>query len=259
MTTTECPAATSRSSAATSFATSAKCRPVVGSSNRNSVRPGRPCVARAGVDELGRELQPLRLAARQRRHGLPERQVLEPDVDERLQARAHGVVAREVVERLGDRHLEHVGDRLRHAALPKRELHLEHLAAIAAAVALGAAQIDVAQELHLDVLEAVAGARGATPVPGVEAERPGRVAALARERLGGEQLAGSARARRRSSRDSSASCGRSALGRRARRRRASRSPRCSECAPGGVLRLAEQLRAGRCRARPRRASTCRSR
>ena len=70
-----------------------------------------------GVDELGRELQPLRLAARQRRHGLPKRQVLEPDVDERLQAHPHGVVAGEVVERLRDRHLEHVGDRLRHATL----------------------------------------------------------------------------------------------------------------------------------------------
>ena len=96
MTTTECPAATSRSSAATSFATSAKCRPVVGSSNRNSVRrlPRRPFRRPAArLDELGRELQPLRLAARQRRHGLPERQVLEPDVDERLQALAHGVVA----------------------------------------------------------------------------------------------------------------------------------------------------------------------
>ena len=160
MTTTECPAATRRSSAATSFATSAKCRPVVGSSNRNSVRPS----SRRASDELGRELQPLRLAARQRRHGLPERQVLEPDVDERLQARAHVVVAREVVERVGDRHLEHVGDRLRLAPGRKRELHLEHLAAVAAAVALGAAQIDVAQELHLDVLEAVAGARGAAAV-----------------------------------------------------------------------------------------------
>ena len=213
MTTTECPAATRRSSAATSFATSAKCKPVVGSSNRNNVRP-----LAAGVDELGRELEPLRLAARQRRHGLPERQVLEPDVDERLQAHPHGVVAGEVVERLRDRHLEHVGDRLRHAALPKCELHLEHLAAIAPAIALGAAQIDVAQELHLDVLEAVAGAHGATPVPRVEAERRrpcnGARARAARRRT----VAGSARARRRSSQDSSASCGRSALDRRARRR-----------------------------------------
>ena len=80
---------------------------------RRLVEEEQRAALRAGVGELGRELQPLRLAARQRRHRLPQRQVLEPDVDERLQPLAHGGVLREVVERLGDRHLEHVGDRLR--------------------------------------------------------------------------------------------------------------------------------------------------
>src|SRR5262249_60220899 len=71
----------------------------------------------------------------------------------------------------------------------ERHLHGERLGAVALAVALRAAQIDVAQELHLDVLEAVARARGTAAVAGVEAERAGRVLALARERLGREQLA----------------------------------------------------------------------
>src|SRR5262249_57417891 len=71
----------------------------------------------------------------------------------------------------------------------ERHLHGERLGAVALAVALRAAQVHVAQELHLDVVEAVARACGAAPVAGVEAERAGRVLALARERVGCEQLA----------------------------------------------------------------------
>src|SRR5690606_20935644 len=57
------------------------------------------------------------------------------------------------------------------------------------AVALAAAQIHVAQELHLDVLEAVAVASRAAAVAGVEAERACRIPTLARERLRREELA----------------------------------------------------------------------
>ena len=78
---------------------SSKCRPVVGSSNRNSVpllRDG--CWLAAGLRRLGQEageLQALRLAARQRRHRLAELHVLEADVDDRLQHAQHlAVVAR---------------------------------------------------------------------------------------------------------------------------------------------------------------------
>ena len=66
---------------------------------------------------------------------------------------------------------------------------LEDLAAITPAVAVGAAQVHVRQELHLDVLEAVAAADRTAAIAGVEAEGADRVAALLRERLGGEQLA----------------------------------------------------------------------
>ena len=62
-------------------------------------------------------------------------------------------------------------------------LELEHLVAVARAVAVRAAQVHVGQELHLDVLEAVAAAGGAAAVAGVEAERAGGVAALLRRRL----------------------------------------------------------------------------
>ena len=57
---------------------------------------------------------------------------------------------------------------------------LEDLGAEALAVAVRAAQVDVGEELHLDVLEAVAAAGRAAAVAGVEAEGAGGVAALLR-------------------------------------------------------------------------------
>src|SRR4029079_4209636 len=57
------------------------------------------------------ELEPLRLAAGQRWNRLPEPQVIEPDIDERLQHRIDVAVAVEERARLGHRHLEDVGDR----------------------------------------------------------------------------------------------------------------------------------------------------
>ena len=65
----------------------------------------------------------------------------------------------------------------RAAAAPGgEEPHLEHLRAEAPAVAVGAAQVHVAQELHLDVLEAAAAAGRAPAVARVEAEGARRVA-----------------------------------------------------------------------------------
>src|SRR5205085_5426807 len=117
-------------------------------------------------------LETLRFAAGERRHRLAELQVVEPNVDQRLQALHDFRLLTEEAQRLGDRHVERVGDRL---AADRR---LEHLGAIAAAVAIGAAPIHVGEELHLHVLEAVAAAGRAAPVARVEAEGAGRIAAL---------------------------------------------------------------------------------
>src|SRR6266849_2797304 len=123
------------------------------------------------------ELQPLRLAARERGHRLADAQVFEPDVRERFQGTLDFGIVSEESERLGYRQLEHVGDRfLFHH-------DLEHFVAEALAIAVRAAQVHVRQELHLDVLEAVAAAGRAAPVAGVEAEGAGGVLALFRERL----------------------------------------------------------------------------
>jgi hypothetical protein len=130
------------------------------------------------------ELEALRLAAGQRRHRLAEPHVLEADIDERLQRARDLAVPAKKLQRLADRHVEHVAtarsecDRSRQASIA---LDLEDLGAVARAVAVRAAQVDVGQELHLDVLEAVAAAGRAAAVAGVEAERAGGVAALLRD------------------------------------------------------------------------------
>ncbi|EDT04028.1 hypothetical protein BamIOP4010DRAFT_2429 [Burkholderia ambifaria IOP40-10] len=146
-----------------------------------------PAGRRRRFGEEAGQLQPLRFAAGQRRHRLAELHVFETDVDDRLQHAQHLGVGREERGRLADGQVEHVGDVQRTAVA--LDAHFENLGAVAAAVAVRATQVDVAQELHLDVLEARAAARRATAVARVEAERAGAVAALQRERRLREQLA----------------------------------------------------------------------
>ena len=133
--------------------------------------------------QLGRQLDPLRLAARQGRRRLAEMDVAQPDVVQRLELGRDVRHRREEVERLGDRHLEDVGDRL---AL---EVDLERLAVVALALADLARHVDVGQELHLDLEDPVALAVLAAAALDVEAEAARRVAADARLRDAGEQLA----------------------------------------------------------------------
>ena len=141
-------------------------------------RPARRRLAAGGLGEEARELQPLRFAAGQRGHRLAELHVLEPDVDQRRQhARDFGVVAEEG-QRLADRHVEHVGDAGRPSTTVDGDL--QRFGSEALAVAVGAAQVDVRQELHLDVFEAVAAAGRAAPVAGIEREGAGGVVALLR-------------------------------------------------------------------------------
>ena len=147
----------------------------------------------AGRGTLGRlrqeasELQPLRLAARQRRHRLAELHVLEADVDNRLQCADHVAVVGEQRGGLADGEFQHVGDV--QGAPAALDADLEDLGPVALAVAVGAAQVDVREELHLDVLEAGAPAGRAAAVAGIEAELGAGVAALPGQRGVGEDLA----------------------------------------------------------------------
>ena len=105
ITTTVLPRSTSRCS------TSSSLRDVV------EVQAGRRLVeqverlAGVGPGQLGGQLHALGLAAGQRRRRLAERQVVEPDVAQRLQDAADLRDVVEQLERLADAHVQHVGDR----------------------------------------------------------------------------------------------------------------------------------------------------
>ena len=68
------------------------------------------------------------------------------------------------------------------------DLHFQDDAAEAFPIAIGAAEIHVAEELHLDVLEAVATAGRTSAFAGIEAESAGGVTAFLGERGRGEQF-----------------------------------------------------------------------
>src|SRR5262249_32444267 len=130
---------------------------------------------RSGRDlrELGRELDPLRLATRQRRRRLAEADVAEADRVERLPPPAGLGEGVGELERLFDRHVQDVGDRL---AL---EADRQRLAVVAPALTLLALDVDVGQEVHLDLDLAVTAADLAAPALDVEREAPWLVAARA--------------------------------------------------------------------------------
>jgi len=115
--------------------------------------------------ERARELEALRLAARQHRQRLAERQVSETDPAHRLERAAEHVVAllelvHRIEEREGvvDRHGEHVGD-VEAAVLDRQDVGLEALA-----LADRAPQRDVGEELHLE--------SSRSPRPSTRRQRP---------------------------------------------------------------------------------------
>ena len=122
------------------------------------------------------QLEALRLAARQGRHRLAQLEVFKAHFGQRRERGPHFGFALKEHQGFVDGHVQHIGDR----AFSDRVLDgdLEHLRAKAPAVAIGAAQIHIRQELHLNVLEAVAAAGRAAAVAGVEAEGAGGVAAF---------------------------------------------------------------------------------
>ncbi len=132
-----------------------------------------------GSGQKTRKLQPLCFAARQRRHRLAELEVIQADIDQRLQ-RADDI--RRMVEKcqcVGHGQIKHVGDRFAF------ERDLEDLGAVASAVAVRAAQVYVGQELHFHMLKAVAAAGRAAAGAGIETESARGVSArLCQRRTG---------------------------------------------------------------------------
>ena len=117
-----------------------------------------------------RELEPLALAAGQRRQRLPQRQVAQPDVDDRLQPAPDVALCRiargERLDGGGGGEVERVGDR------PAVDGQGQHLVGVAAARAVRAGGADAVEEGQVRVHRAQAVAGGAGSV-GVEAEQPG--------------------------------------------------------------------------------------
>ena len=96
--------------------------------------------------------------------GLAELDVAQADVVHRLQLVCELWQRAEEFERFVDRHLQHLVDVLALIA------HFERLAVVAVAVADLAGHVDVGEEVHLDLDDAVAGAGLAAPALDVEAE-----------------------------------------------------------------------------------------
>ncbi len=174
-----------------SLAMSSKCRPVVEARRTGTACPSSPA-PRAGPSAASARkpasLSRCGLAApTTSAHRLAELHVVEADVDDRLQPANDLAILGEQPHRLADGEFEHVGDR--QLAITAHQVSVQHLGAKAPAVAVGAAQVDVGEELHLHVLEARAAAGRAAPVARVEAEHASAVVALERDRRGREQLA----------------------------------------------------------------------
>src|SRR6185503_15772122 len=110
------------------------------------------------------ELHTLGLASGQCVACLPEANVRKADLPQDVEPLSDGRDGPEHVERLGNRQVEHVGDR---EAL---ETHLERLAVVPAPTADLARHEDVGEEMHLDRDDAVAGARLAAATFHVERE-----------------------------------------------------------------------------------------
>ena len=139
--------------------------------------------AGAALRKLRRKLDALRLAAGERCGRLTELDIAEADIHERLQPVADLRLVLKKCERLFDGHVQHLGNIL---ALI---VHLERLAVIALALADLARDVNIRQEVHLDLQQAVAGAGLAAAAANVEREAPGAVAAQLRVLRGGEKAA----------------------------------------------------------------------
>ncbi len=142
------------------------------------------------VGQMAGKFQALGLATAQSGHRLAEAQVAEAYIPERLQAVDDFGVRRKKGTGFADGQLQDLGNgSFRSLDCRLRQRHLQNLRPIAPAIAVGTAQVDVAQKLHLHVFETTAVTGGATAVAGVEAESAGGVTPGAGQFLRGKQFA----------------------------------------------------------------------
>ena len=133
-----------------------------------------------------RQLQTLRLATRQGGHGLAQLHVFQAHIHDGLQGTNHIAVLCKQGRCFADREVQHIGHIQVTGAQITQGLSLnfdfQNFWAIPFAIAIGATQIHVAQELHFHVFKARAAASGAAAIATVETELGGGVAALLGQR-----------------------------------------------------------------------------
>ena len=127
-------------------------------------------LTRAAAGQLVGQLDTLRLAARKGRGALPQRDIPQAHVQQRLQLAGDFRLVGEEDDRLFHGHIQHVRDGL------FLILDFQRFAVVACALADLAGNVDVRQEVHLDLEDAVALAGLAAAAPDVEAE-PSRAVA----------------------------------------------------------------------------------
>ena len=140
-------------------------------------------VASVPLGQLTRQLDPLGFSTGQGSGVLPERHIGQADVHQGRQLtveHGHGI---EEVKRLLDRHAQHLVD------VPPLVADIQCLPPVAPALAHITGYIDVGQEMHLHLDQAVTLAGLTASALDIEAEASGLVAARTRFMCAGEQVA----------------------------------------------------------------------
>ena len=122
--------------------------------------------ASLGAGQFSGQLDALRLAPRECRRRLPQREIVEPHRAQRGEYRPDLGNVLEQFVRLANRHLEHIGNRPP-AVTDRQGVGVEPLPP-----ALVALDPDIGQKVHLDLLLAVPLARFAPPAGPIETESP---------------------------------------------------------------------------------------
>ena len=139
-----------------------------------------------GFGQKPGQLEPLRLAAGECWHRLAQLDVLQAHIHDGLQHANHIALGAEPVGGLADGQVQHIGHIQRAALALQRDF--QNFRAVALAVAVRAAQIDITEELHLHMLKAGTAAGGAAAIATVEAELGAGIAPFARQGGVGKQL-----------------------------------------------------------------------
>ena len=169
--------------------------------HEQSAAPGDGLTARArafgSVGQKPSQLETLRLAAAERGHRLAQLHVFQTYINNGLQPPYYLAIMFKKDSGFADGQVQHVGDvdvsdagGWPRGFDAQRALNrdLQDFRAVAFAIAVRAAQVNVAQELHFHMFEARSAAGGAAAVAIVEAEFGRGVAALARQRGIGKNL-----------------------------------------------------------------------